>query len=368
MALEETFAKTLLRQTYRLGCGAQALAGIAAPRHPDVAVYYGGARKGDSGGPLVKVKRLTQYFPEVRRGFNVAYLLSNAPYLPAFALAALKSVKIPIVYNQNGVFYPAWYAGDWEAQNRRMAIAYHAADWVFYQSEFCRHSADRFLGLRAGRGEVLFNAVDTAAFAPISAIRLKRSGSFTFLVTGKIGDHLYYRLESTIAGLRIARDEGLDARLRIGGQIGATAQRRAAQLADSLGIAECVTYSGPYTQESAPALYNAADAYVMTKHNDPCPNTVLEAMAAGLPVLYSDSGGVPELVGSEAGIALVCEQGWDRPYAPSAADIGCGMIRIAAQRARYAEAARQRAVERFDIAHWIGRHREVFERLREERK
>jgi glycosyltransferase involved in cell wall biosynthesis len=368
MALEEPFAKIVARQAYRLACGAQALAGIAAPRRADLAVYYGGARKGDSGGPLVKVKRLNQYFPEVRRGFNVAYLLSNTPYLPAFALAALKRARVPIVYNQNGVFYQAWYAGDWQAQNRRMALAYHAADWVFYQSEFCRQSANRFLGPRTGAGEVLYNAIDTAVFAPAPPGRSQGSRPFTFLVTGKIGDHLGYRLESTIAGLKIARDAGLDARLLIAGQIGGGARRQAGQLAGELGLQDCVEFAGPYTQESAPALYCSADAYVMTKHNDPCPNTVLEALAVGLPVLYSDSGGVPELVGSDAGIALPCEQGWDRPYAPAAADIGHGMLRIAEHHAGYAEAARQRAVDRFDMAHWIARHREVFERLREEMK
>lgn len=362
--LEERLTKVALRHAYRAACGVQAIVGIAAPRRKNVAVYYGGARKGDSGGPLVKVKRLSQYFPEVRTGFNIAYLLSNAPYLPNFVLATLKRARIPIVYNQNGVFYQAWFAGDWRAQNKRMALAYHAADWVFYQSQFCKLSAERFLGYRTGPGEVLYNAIDTAAFCPDTEKGERGCRPFTFLLTGRIGDHLYYRLESTIAGLGLARHRGLNARLTIAGQIGAGAKRKALQLAADLSLTGSLDFVGPYTQESAPALYRSADAYVTTTYNDACPSSVLEALASGLPVVYSGSGGVPELVGSEAGVALPCEQGWDRPHAPSSQDVAEGMLLVAERQLQFSVAARRRAVERFDIEYWIGRHRQVFERLR----
>lgn len=339
------------------------LADTLVPRSRDISVFFCGARQGDVGGPLVKVKRLREHFPEARWGYNVAYSLSNAPYLPDFALRLLKARRIPIIHNQNGVFYKAWYAGDWEAQNRRMALAYHAADWVFYQSEFCRESANKFLGARNGPGEVLYNAVDTRRYAPTVDGPKKGVDGFVFLITGKIGDHLYYRLESTIAGLKTARDSGLDARLTIAGWVGDRARKQAEHLAAEMGIADAVRFTGSYTQEQAPDIYRGADAYVMTKHNDPCPNTVLEAMASGLPVLYSESGGVPELVGDAAGIALPCPSDWDAPHAPTADEVGRGMLSIAARHAECAAAARQRAVARFDIGHWIDHHRSVFERL-----
>lgn len=363
MHLRDPFAKRLLRQAYTAACGAQVLCNLAVPRRSDLSVYYGGARTGDMGGPLVKVKRLREYFPEVRWGYNLVYLLSNAPYLPGYALDILKRHGVPIVHNQNGVFYKAWYAGDWEAQNRRMARPYHAADWVFYQSEFCRRAADRFLGARTGPGEILYNAVDTARFAPGQDQAAGTRDGYRFLITGKIGNHLYYRLESSIAGLRVARDSGLDGRLMVAGWVESEAKSRAEALAAEMGLSDKVAFTGPYTQEEAPAIYRSADAYVMTKHNDPCPNTVLEALATGLPVLYSDSGGVPELAGAEAGVALPCPEDWDAPHAPTAEAVGEGMLRIAAGHATLSAAARRRAVERFDIGHWTDRHRAVFQQL-----
>lgn len=363
MRLDDPLSKKLLRQAYTAVCGAQVLCNLAVPRRAQLAVNYGGARTGDAGGPLVKIKRLREYFPEVRWGYNLVYLLSNTPYLPGVALDLLKQRGIPLVYNQNGVFYKAWYAGDWAAQNRRMARSYHAADWVFYQSQFCRRAADRFLGERAGRGEVLYNAVDTNRFRPRAESGERMRGNYRFLLTGKIDRHLYYRLESSIAGLRIACDGGLDGQLTVAGWIEAETRARAEDLARSLGLSDRVEFTGAYTQEQAPAIYRSADAYVMTKHNDPCPNTVLEALASGLPILYSDSGGVPELASAEAGIALHCPEDWETTRAPTPAAIGDGMLKIAAGHSAFSQAARRRAVERFDIGHWIDRHRSVFQQL-----
>jgi glycosyltransferase involved in cell wall biosynthesis len=363
MHLKSLVAKQLPRQAYIIACGAQAVFNLLVPRRGDVAVYYGGARAGDIGGPLVKVQRLREHFPEVRWGYNLVYLLSNTPYLPGFALDLIKHRGVPIVHNQNGVFYKAWYAGDWETQNRRMARSYHAADWVFYQSEFCRRAADRFLGPRSGPGEILYNAVDTARFTPVRARLGEARMGFRFLMTGKISNHLYYRLESTIAGLRMAYDGGLDARLVVAGWVEDEARSLAEALAGKLGLTDRVSFTGPYTQQQAPGVYRAADAYVMTKHNDPCPNTVLEALATGLPVLYSGSGGVPELVGSDAGVALPCAEDWETPRVPAPEDIGAGMLRLAGNHDTFATAARRRAVARFDIAHWIDRHRHVFQQL-----
>jgi glycosyltransferase involved in cell wall biosynthesis len=47
------------------------------------------------------------------------------------------------------------------------------------------------------------------------------------------------------------------------------------------------------------ALRRAAFVVVPSRWDEPCPYSVIEAMAAGVPVLASDRGGLPELVGGE---------------------------------------------------------------------
>lgn len=350
--------KPLLRLGYRGAMLIHVLATAAAGREGQPRVFYGGARSGNLGGPLVKVKRLQQYFPQEKYNYNLVYAISNAPYLPATALTWLKRRRIPLVLNQNGVFYPGWYGGDWQAQNRLMSMAYHRADYVFWQSEFCRRCAEQFLGAREGPGRVLYNAIDVERFAPVEGHRVQ---PFTFLVTGKIGRHLGYRLDSTIGGLAIARAAGLDARLMIAGwvedRVGAEA------MAVRHRVSEFVDFHGAYRQEDAPQIYRKADAYVMTKYLDPCPNTVLEAMACGLPVLYSASGGVPELVGENAGIGMSVPEDWSQIHMPTKEVVGEGMLAVAAGVRSMAVAARERALAHFDLRIWIQRHREVFDRL-----
>ena len=356
----DPISKVVMRKLWRIFLYGH---GLVTPllyrRKSNPRVFYGGARSGDIGGPLVKVKRLQKYYPEHRVTYNLVYLLSNTPYLLKITLNRLQKKNIPIVLNQNGVFYPGWYQGAWEENNAIMAKAYHAADFVFWQSEFCRYAADKFLGRRIGIGKVLYNAVDTQQFCP--AISGHKSGSFMFLMTGKIGKHLTYRLESTIAGLSFARKAGLDCALRIDGWIedinGVT------KLAMLYEVEKHVIIGKRYSQEQAPSVYQNADAYVMTKYLDPCPNTVIEAMACGLPILYSNSGGVPELVGPDAGVGLDLPEDWLNVHVPSAEAIAIGMGKIIDDCQSMGTAARLRACTLFDIQDWLTQHQLIFEQL-----
>jgi glycosyltransferase involved in cell wall biosynthesis len=346
------------RALYRWAMGATTLAGLPFRRRDAIAVSYGGARAGEAGGPLVKRRILGSRFPEHRFGYSLLYILSNAIYLPQSVVDAVHRARVPIVVNQNGVFYPSWYPDGWERENARMAEVHRVASHVLYQSAFCRSCAERYLGRREGPSEILYNAVDIAHFTP--AVPAERAQPFTFLVTGKIGPSTAYRLSSSIDGLAAAHRGGLDVRLTVAGVVAPEVEMQAQALADRHGIADRVVFSGPYDGAGAPDIYRAADAYLMTKHNDPCPNVVLEALACGLPILHSASGGVPELVGDEAGVPLRVPATFDGTPTPPPAAIAAGMERIIAGREQMSRAARARAVERFGLAAWLDRHERLF--------
>ncbi|WP_146030380.1 glycosyltransferase family 4 protein [Thalassospira sp. GB04J01] len=348
--------KRCLRASFRLLQGIIAIAGSVGSRSV-LRVWYAGARAGDIGGPLVKVQRLKEFFPDCRTSFSHAYLLSNCPYLPGWALRWLKWRGIPIILNQNGVYYRAWFDGDCASKNREMAKAWHLADYVFYQSNFCKVTAEKFLGVRAGPGEVLFNAVDIEHFKPDPKRNNVRP---VFLHTGKLVTHMFYRVEALLRGFALARGRGLDAELRIAGWMDLNVQRKATVLLSELALEDRVSFTGPYDQGRAPSVYSAADAYVTLTFNDACPSAVIEALSCGLPVLYSDSGGVPELVSKKSGVGLSVENGYDKVDVPDVEAIAEGLKEILSGLSGRQSAAREHAMKAFDIRNWIGRHRTVF--------
>jgi glycosyltransferase involved in cell wall biosynthesis len=309
---------------------------------------------------LVKFQRLQEIFPNQYRRFNILYLGSSS--LPADSAGLLRLARrrgAAIVWNQNGVAYPAWAGDRVDAINGPMRLGLRTADHVFFQSDFCRRSAETFLGPPAGPAEVLHNAVDTSTFVP--APRPGRR-PLTLLLGG---DQLQsYRLESALRALALVRADRCDARLLVTGLVswpGAdNASAHSRLLARELGVEHAVEWLGSYAQSQAPALMQRADVLLHTKVNDPCPNVVIEALACGLPVVYADSGGVPELVGPDAGRGVPVRADWQVEEPPDPAFLAAAVAVVAADLGEYGRAARERAVERFGFPAWVERHRRVF--------
>lgn len=362
---KEKYIKPVLRKIYRMGLGVHSLfSSMSSNDNREPRVYYGGARPGDGGGTLVKVSRLQKIFPEYKYNYNLVYVLSNTAYLPEFSLSTFKKRHVPIVHNQNGVFYPGWYGGDYIKMNLQMSLSYHYADHVFYQSKFCRTCANKYLGERSGAGEILYNAVDVEHFKPLKIVYegVIRE-PFIYLITGKIDKHLFYRIESTMQAIAKLRLHGMECKLNIAGMLDNYVQKAILILAEELNISKYINVIGSYTQNQAPFIYQQADAYVMTKHNDPCPNTVIEALSCGLPVVYSNSGGVPELVGTSAGIGVDVGDDWEKSLIPSPELLAEAMLSVAENVTKYSQSARERAVSKFNVDDWMIRHKNIFSKL-----
>ena len=71
----------------------------------------------------------------------------------------------------------------------------------------------------------------------------------------------------------------------------------------------------------------------------------------------ADVGGVPELVSEDAGIGIPAELSWDKDLPADPAAVARGVIDLSRNLPERSRAARRRAVERFDVAPWVARHR-----------
>jgi glycosyltransferase involved in cell wall biosynthesis len=330
-----------------------------APRGA-VAVAYGRplpARDQPVHGGTVKLQALAERWPPAD-AFNVLYLVSSA--LPPHAdrlVDAARERGARVVWNQDGVAYPGWHGPGLERVNRPLARCLHAADHVFFQSEFCRVSSDRFLGPRTGPAEVLPNPVDTRRFVPPE----RRDERPTLLLGGN--QYQRYRLAIALDTLELLPPEW---RLLVTGRLSwapdpAVVRREADELLRRSALEGRVELAGPYTQAEAPALIGRAHLLLHTKYNDPCPGVVLEALACGLPVVHSASGGTPELVG-DAGVGIEAPLDWERDHPPEPEALAAAVLECATKMEELSAAARARA-ERFDLRPWLERHRTVFETL-----
>jgi glycosyltransferase involved in cell wall biosynthesis len=123
----------------------------------------------------------------------------------------------------------------------------------------------------------------------------------------------------------------------------------------SLGLGERVRLLGE--RHDVPELLADADVFVLSSSSEGLPVSVLEAMAAGLPVVASRVGGVAELVvDGETGILV-------RPGDASAlAAALSSLIADPAERRRLGAAGRARAEERFDLEPFRRAHVELYSR------
>ncbi len=332
---------------------------------PNIRVFYGfehlpTIHQKASGG-IIKCQDLSRLFPNETRHPNMLYLVSSAlpPHLEPL-IHYVKKAGAPIILNQNGVAYPAWHGPGWESTNRPLALAHSAADYVFYQSQFCLDSAIRFLGTHCGSEEILYNAVDTKRFFPLSS-KPKRLKPILLVA----GDHLFsYRVLSAINVLALLYRDMPSITLLIAGNFRwrkceKEALKETRDLSKRLGVQDRIEGIGPYTQEESPLLMRRADILIHPQYNDSCPRLVIEAMASGLPVVYSASGGVPELVGENAGVGIPAPFDWEKTHIPCDEEMADGVLEILKSYTNISECARKRAGDRFDVARWLKRHAEV---------
>lgn len=162
-----------------------------------------------------------------------------------------------------------------------------------------RSMADQLEAARPGlRVDAVWNGVDTSKYSP-PEVDQRREQPIRVLYAGRLVP--VKRLEVLLeAWARICRDDPSGAILQLAG-FGPERERLETKVR-SLGVNEHVQFLGFLSESEMIRAYQAASVFVSISRDEGMPNSVLEAMACGLPVVLSDIGPHREIMGeSRAG-------------------------------------------------------------------
>jgi glycosyltransferase involved in cell wall biosynthesis len=120
-----------------------------------------------------------------------------------------------------------------------------------------------------------------------------------------------------------------------------------------------IIWAGLIPRDAIPELDRSAHLLYSADLNAACPNSVIEALACGLPVVGFSTGALPELITTGSG-RLVPYGGdpWklDPPAVPALVEAG---LEILQDQPRFRMAARQRAEAAFSLDQMLDRYLEV---------
>lgn len=248
----------------------------------DVSFPDPGLGKGDTLGNLRRIRR---FLGELRPSAMVTSNWGTIEWAMANALPLVRHVHM-----EDG-FGPDERDGQLPRRVWTRRLALRRATVMLPSRTLLRIAAEVWR-LPARRLRYVPNGVDLARFAP------KRRAAAGVPVIGAVAA---LRAEKNLGRLlRAFAQVDLPARLVV---IGDGPERAALEgLAVELGIAECVRFAGHI---AAPAAeYAGFDVFALSSDTEQMPLSVLEAMAAGLPVVSTDVGDVQSMV-AEANAPLL---------------------------------------------------------------
>ena len=242
--------------------------------------------------------------------------------------------------------------GNWLLNLIRTRLAQH----IVYQSNFSQTWWQQVYSPAAATTRVVYNGVDLAAYtADGPGVRppdrwriLMVEGS---LMGGyKQGLESGMQLAAGLAGLEAAAS-GRPVELMVAGRVStevkAAAQARLTEIARERPVS--IHWAGLVERERIPELDRSAHLLFSSDINAACPNSVIEALACGCPIVAYDTGALGELVAGDSGrLAAYGGDPWKLDPPDHAALVSAAQP-ILGQQEHFRSAARACAVEMFSL-------------------
>lgn len=341
MALNLAIEQASAGHQVRIYClfGPGTLAGEARERGIEVTVF--------DKKPGFSISKLLAIAAAMRRD-RPDVVHSHNPFVHHYAAMAAKLAGCEAIVNTRH--------GPIDSEGRAFSEQYFRCvlpltDQVVHVSDHCRRTLSPRLRGRQDKHSVILNGI---SLEPFMNQRAQPGHNFPCLRFGTVGRMVPVKAHSIlIKSFRLVLEKLPTAELHIVGG-GPLINELQAQT-DKLGLARQVQVKGPSNDISS--VLSTWDIFVLPSLNEGLPLVVLEAMAAGLPIVATRVGGVPE-VAQEGTVAWYCEP--DDPIALA------NMLLTAAlsgELVTRGTAAREIAMEKFGIFTMYQHYDQLFRRL-----
>jgi len=250
-----------------------------------------------------------------RRNVEIATSVKDTPYKAILVIGGSKDLRTLVDAKRKGVRIVQRLDGmNWihrkkwvglkhfiKAEYGNFLLSYirrKIATAVVYQSEFARQWWERIYGKLDIFQRVIYNGIDLTQYSPEGekweigndAIRL-------LMVEGSLGGGYEFGLQYGVAlaeGIQAFQTKPVELLI-----VGKVSDRIKKEWGSNAKIN--IQFTGILNQTEVPKVLRSAPLFYASDIHPACPNTVLEAMGCGVPVVAFDTGALPEIIRNGAG-------------------------------------------------------------------
>jgi glycosyltransferase involved in cell wall biosynthesis len=233
-------------------------------------------------------------------------------------------------------------------------IRKNLADSIVYQSDFARNWWQTVAGQVQARGCVIYNGVDLHAFHPNGMHDRPKGHQRLLMVEGHLGGGNEQGLHNAVRLGQALNEQGRRVELMVVGDVPSSLRARYNILSGTW-----ITWAGVISADRIPLIDRSAHVLFSADLNAACPNSVIEALACGLPVISYATGSLPEIITGNAGKVVPYGSNYWNLESPDIDTLADAAREVMANQVRYRAAARTRAEEAFSVDAMVDAYLEV---------
>ena len=305
-------------------------------RERGVEVTNDPAEKADVILVLAGTRHLLSLWRARRRGIRIVQRLDGINWIHRVRWAGLRYTLRAIYGNANLSFI-------------RRRLANH----VIYQSQFIKGWWEDWYRPARVPSSVIINGVDLNRYTP-EGLHERPSGHYRLLIVeGSLAGGQNYGIFNAVS-LANALSRKFKTELMIVGRVDRRTKNKL-----KYQNAFRIQFMDTVAREHIPWLMRSSHALFSAEVNPPCPNSVIEALACGLPVIGFDTGSLSEIVRGDAGRVVPYGADEWKLQKPDIAALTGAAAEVFDDQSRFRTLARARAEAVFDVEKMVDEYLKV---------